>query len=199
MSLHSLIANESSIQVEGDQHQEGLNKKVVMTMDRKQNRKKSFSCSSLICQSVGLLLVVGIVPASSYAQNDNRVVGPKTHASAISTTAKSESTVSGTIQQVTSQHGSKQLVIEGGKGAVTADLGPYASNAAKSLKAGDHVEISGWMRTSSNGSNVFIARQITAGERQVVIRNSAGMPVHPVPATSNKSQRVGTGFTGGAR
>ena len=171
-----------------------------MTMDRKQNRKKSSGCSRLVCQTLGLVLLAGIVPASTYAQNGNRVVGPQPRASAISsTTAKTESTVSGTIQQVTSQHGSKQLVIEGGKGAVTADLGPYASNAAKNLKAGDHVEVSGWMRSSSNGSNVFIARQITAGERQVVIRNAAGMPVHPVPTTSNKLQRVGTGFTGGAR
>jgi hypothetical protein len=173
----------------------GAERKVVMKQANTQTGKRKSSHASLICRTLGLVLLAGIVPASSFAQTENRVVGPKPHGAAISTTAKTESTVSGTIQQVTSQHGSQQLVIEGGKGAVTADLGPYA---AKGYKAGDHIEVSGWMRTT-NGNNVLLARQITTGERQVVVRNSNGMPVHPVPATSKKAQRVGTGFAGGAR
>jgi hypothetical protein len=171
-----------------------------MTQVNSQGQKKKFPHASLLCQTLGLLLLAGIVPVSSRAQNANQVVGPKPRAAATtSTTSKTESKVSGTIQQIVSKHGSLQLVIEGKDGAVTADLGPFAGNAAKSLSAGDRVEISGWTSTSSNGSSLFIAREITAGERQVVIRNSAGMPVHPVPATSTKPQRVGTGFTGGAR
>jgi hypothetical protein len=166
-----------------------------MNQANTQTRKRKSSQAILICQTLGLALLASIVPASSYAQTQNRVIGPKPHGAAISTTAKTESTVSGTVQQVTSQHGSQQLVIEGGKGAVTADIGPYA---AKGFKAGDHVEISGWMRTT-NGNDVLLARQITAGERKTVIRNSAGMPVHSVPATSNKAQRVGNGFAGGAQ
>ena len=97
-------------------------------------------------------------------------MAPQAHPWATSTTAKTETEVSGTIQQVTAKHGATQVVIEGSKGTVTADLGPYASNTAKSLSAGDHIEIAGWTR-SSNGNEVLIARQITAGERQIVIRN----------------------------
>jgi hypothetical protein len=152
----------------------------------------------LICQTLGLLLLASIVPASSRAQNATRLVAPQAHPWATSTTAKTETEVSGTIQQVTAKHGATQVVIEGSKGTVTADLGPYASNTAKSLSAGDHIEIAGWTR-SSNGNEVLIARQITAGERQIVIRNEHAVPVRPVPATSTKSQRVGASFTGGAR
>jgi hypothetical protein len=170
-----------------------------MTQVNTYGEKRKFLYGSLICQSLGLLLLAGIVPASSMAQSANQVVGPKPQASATaSTTSKTESTVSGTIQEVVSKHGSLRFVIDGAKGAVTADLGPFAGNAAKSFSAGDRVEVTGWER-SSNSGNIFLVRQINAGERQIVIRNAAGMPVHPVPATSTKPQRVGTGFTGGAR
>jgi hypothetical protein len=169
-----------------------------MTQANTQTKKKKASRGSLICQSLGLLLLVGIVPVSSRAQNAARVAGPQAHPWAESTIAKTETKVSGTIQQVTSKHGATQLVIEGSNGAVTADLGPYASGTAKSLSAGDHVEIAGWTRTS-NGSEVFIARQVTAGERQIVVRNQHGIPLHPAPAASTKPQRVGASFTGGAR
>jgi hypothetical protein len=163
---------------------------------RIKNRKASQG--SLICQALGLLLFASIVPASSRAQNAARVVAPQSHPWAASATAKTETKINGTIQQVTSKHGATQLVVEGSNGTVTADLGPYASGTAKSLSAGDHIEIAGWSRTT-NGSNVLVARQVIAGERQIVIRNQHGIPVHPAPATSTKPQRVGASFTGGAR
>jgi len=163
-----------------------------MTKKKKQNRKSR--ASGWICASLGSLLLAGVVPVASRAQNSPRVVAPQAHPWANNTTAKNETKVSGTIQQVISQHGSSQIVIEGANGAVTADLGPAARNAARSFSAGDRVEIAGWMRT-----DVLVARQITASERQVVIRNQHGMLVHPVPATSTKPQRVGASFTGGAR
>jgi hypothetical protein len=167
-------------------------------MTNTDTQKRKLCSASLICRSLGLLLLAGIVPASSWAQNAARVAAPQAHPWAASTTAKTETKISGTIQQVTSKHGATQLVIDGSKGAVTADLGPYASNAAKSLSAGDHIEIAGWTR-SSNGNEVLVARQVTAGERQIVIRNEHGIPVRPVPAKSTKPQRVGASFTGGAQ
>jgi hypothetical protein len=169
-----------------------------MTQATTQIEKKKTSQGSLICQTLGLLLLASIVPASSRAQNAPRVAAPQAHPWAANTTAKTETKVSGTIQQVSSKHGATQLVVESSNGAVTADLGPYASGTAKCLSAGDHIEIAGWTRTS-NGNNVMVARQVTAGERQIVIRNEHGIPVHPAPATSTKPQRVGASFTGGAR
>jgi hypothetical protein len=172
-----------------------------MTQANTQNEKKKASQGSLIFQTLGLLLLASIVPASSLAQNAPHVVGPQAHPWAASTTAKTETKISGTIQEVTSKHGVTQLVVNGANGAngaVTADLGPYAGGAAKSFSPGDHVEITGWTRTS-NGNNTLVARQITAGERQVVIRNEHGIPVRPAPTTSTKPQRVGASFTGGAR
>ena len=169
-----------------------------MTQANTQNEKKNTLQGRLIFQTLGLLLLASIVPASSRAQNAPRVVGPQAHPWATSTTAKTETKVSGTIQEVTSKHGVTQLVVNGANGAVTADLGPYAGGAAKSFSPGDHVEIAGWTRTP-NGNNTLVARQITAGERQVVIRNEHGFAVRPTPATSTKPQRVGASFTGGAR
>jgi hypothetical protein len=169
-----------------------------MTQANTQTKTKKASQGSFIFQTLGLLLLASIVPVSSRAQSETRVTAPQAHPWATSTTAKTESKVSGTIQQVTSKHGATQLIVEGSNGAVTADLGPYASGTAKSLSAGDHIEIAGWTRTL-NGSNVLVARQITAGERQIVIRNEHGIAVHPAPATSTKPQRVGASFTGGAR
>jgi hypothetical protein len=169
-----------------------------MTQTNKRNENKKASQGSLIFQTLGLLLLASIVPASSRAQSAPRVAAPQAHPWASSTTAKTETKVSGTIQEVTSKHGATQLVINGANGAVTADLGPYASNTAKSFSNGDHVEIAGWTRMT-NGNNTLVARQITAGERQVVIRNEHGIAVRPAPATSTKPQRVGASFTGGAR
>jgi hypothetical protein len=198
-ALQSLTANESSIQVKGDQRPEALTgKKVDMTQANIQTKKKKAPQGRFAFQTLGLLLLASIVPASSRAQSETRLAAPQAHPWATSTTAKTETKVSGTIQQVTSKHGATQLVIEGSNGAVMADLGPYASGTAKSLSAGDHIEIAGWTRTS-NGNNVLVVRQVTAGERQIVIRNAHGIPVHPVPATSTKPQRVGASFTGGAR
>jgi hypothetical protein len=170
--------------------------KVVMTQAKKQKRKLPHR--NLICQSLGMMLLAGVLPVSSRAQSGARVAAPHAHPWAASTTAKTETKVSGAIQQVTSKHGATQVVIEGSKGTVTADLGPYASDTAKSLSAGEQVEIAGWTR-SSNGTNVLIARQVTAGERQIVIRNEHGFAIRRAPATSTKPQRVGASFTGGAR
>jgi hypothetical protein len=169
-----------------------------MTQANTRNEKKKASQGSFVFQTLGLLLLASIVPVSSRAQNAPRVVAPQAHPWAASTTAKTETKVSGTIQEVTSKHGMTQLVVSGANGAVIADLGPYAGGAAKSFSPGDHVEIAGWTRTS-NGNNTLVARQITAGERQVVIRNEHGFAVRPAPATSSKPQRVGALFTGGAR
>jgi hypothetical protein len=169
-----------------------------MTQANTRTKKRKASQGRLIFQTLGLLLLASIVPTSSRAQNAARAVTPQEHPWAASTTAKTETKVSGTIQQVTSKRGATQLVVEGSNGAVTADLGPYASGTAKSLSAGDHIEIAGWTRTT-NGNNVLVARQITAGERQIVIRNEHGIAVRPAPATSTKPQRVGASFTGGAR
>jgi hypothetical protein len=173
-------------------------KKVVMRQANTQTETKKASPGSLICQTLGLLLLASVVPVSTQAQNATRVAAPQAHPWANSTTAKTETRVSGTIQQVTSKHGATQVVIEGSDGAVTADLGPYASGTAKSLSAGDHIDIAGWTRTS-NGNNVLVARQVTAGERQIVIRNEHGILIHPAPETSANKQRLGASFTGGAR
>jgi ATP:corrinoid adenosyltransferase len=142
------------------------------------------------------LPITGVVAA--HAQSAKRLVAPKAHPWATSTTSNTETKVSGTIQEVTSQHGVTQIVVSGGNGAVTADVGPAAGKAAKSFEAGDRVEIAGWMRTT-DGKNILLARQITAGERQVVIRNQHGILVHPATAKNNKPQRVGAAFAGGAR
>jgi hypothetical protein len=163
-------------------------------MDRTKNRNGKSRYKNLVRGSVGLLLLAGIVATGTRAQNATRVVGPKTHPLATSTVAKTETKVSGTIQQISSQHGVTHLVIDGTNGAVTADLGPASGKAAKSFGPGDHVEVSGWMRTT-NGKNTLVTRQIAAGNRQVVVRNQQGILVQP----STKAQTPVKSVAGGAR
>jgi hypothetical protein len=169
-----------------------------MTMDKKQNDKRNWNYSKLICRSLGVLLLAGTVPANTRAQNATRVVAPQAHPWAANTTATTETKVNGTIREISSQHGVSQMVIDGGNGVVTADLGPSARNAAKSFGAGDRVEIAGWMRTS-NGKNTLVARQITAGERQIVIRNERGILVSAAATSSKNVQRGAASVEGGAR
>jgi hypothetical protein len=172
--------------------------KVVTTMDRTQKKNRNFKYGNLICRSLGVLLLAGIVPAYTRAQNATRVVAPQAHPWATSTTATTQTKVSGTIREISSQHGVTQMVIDGGNGTITADLGPSARSAAKSFGAGDRVEIAGWMR-NSNGKNTLVARQITAGERQVVIRNERGILVSAAATSSKKTQRGAAAVEGGAR
>lgn len=165
---------------------------------QKQNTCVKLSCRSLVCQSLGLLLLVCIAPVHTHAQKTARLVAPKAHPWATSTTSKTETKVSGTVQEVTSKHGLGRIVVSGADGLVTADLGPTARGTAKAIAAGDHVEIAGWMR-NTNGKNILFARQINAGDRQVVIRNKHGILIHPARATGNRPQRVGASLSGGAR
>lgn len=169
-----------------------------MTTDKKQNEKRNWDYSKLICRSLGVLLLVGIVPACTRAQSATRVVAPQARPWATNTTATTQAKVGGTIREISSQHGVSQMVIDGGNGTVTADLGPSARNAAKSFGPGDRVEIAGWMR-NSNGKNTLVARQITAGERQVVIRNERGILVSAAATSSKKAQRGAASVEGGAR
>ena len=168
-----------------------------MANEQKQNMKRSLHHGNWIWQSLGLLVLAGIVPAGVRAQSANRVVAPQAHPWAANATAKTETKVSGTVQQISSQHGISQMHIDGANGSVTADLGSAAGNAAKSFSPGDRVEISGWMHTA-NGRNVLIAREITAGERQIVIRNKSGILVHSATEKSHASKSVAAGTTGGA-
>jgi hypothetical protein len=171
-----------------------LKGRVSMTTEKTQYRCGKLSCRRLVCKSLGLVLLAGFAAVHADAQNAKRVVAPKAHPWVTSTTAKTESKISGTIQQISSQHGVTHFVIDGTNGAVTADLGPASGKAAKSFGPGDRVEIAGWMRTT-NGKNTLVARQITAGGRQVVVRNQQGILVHP----STKSHTPVKSVAGGAR
>jgi hypothetical protein len=92
-------------------------------------------------------------------------------------------TLAGTVQQVTTARTSGapvglQLVAEGPQGAFTASLGFALSDQVRqALSAGTPVQISGVMETL-NGKSYLLARRLTVGGEQVIIRNDHGFLVH---------------------
>jgi hypothetical protein len=92
-------------------------------------------------------------------------------------------TLAGTVQQVITARtlGAPlgiQLVAEGSQGAFTASLGFALSDQARqALSPGTPVQISGVMETI-NGKSYLLARKLTVGGEQVIIRNDHGFLVH---------------------
>lgn len=93
-------------------------------------------------------------------------------------------TVAGTIQQLITTHTSgaplgAQLVVDGPQGSFTANLGlNLRAEVQKSLSQGAPVQISGFMK-AIDGKQFLMARTLTIADKQIVIRNENGVPVHP--------------------
>ena len=105
-----------------------------------------------------------------------------------------EVTVEGTVEEVVthpaagSAVGIHLLVLSEGK-IVDAHLGPYLSAANReALVAGQPVQIIG-VSANSHGQNLFLARQLIIGERQVAIRNERGFLLRPVQRRAAQASR----------
>jgi hypothetical protein len=91
--------------------------------------------------------------------------------------------VSGTVQQLVKTHvpgapAGVQLLVAAPQGAVTASLGPNLSRTAlQSMSKGAAIQISGGMQTI-NGNEYLLARNITIGGNQIIVRNEHGFLTH---------------------
>jgi hypothetical protein len=92
-------------------------------------------------------------------------------------------TVSGTVQQLVKTHvpgapAGVQLLIASPQGAVTASLGPNLSRTLlQSMSKGAAIRISGGMQTI-NGKEYLLARNLTIGGDQIIVRNEHGFLTH---------------------
>jgi hypothetical protein len=78
-----------------------------------------------------------------------------------------------------------QVVVDGPQGPFTASLGPnLRREVQQSLSSGTQVQISGTMQAIA-GQNYLLARKLTVGGKQIVIRNEYGFLVH---ASSRSSE-----------
>jgi len=97
-----------------------------------------------------------------------------------------EMTVEGKVQEIIthpaggSAVGIHLLISSEGK-TIDAHLGPFlAPENREALALGEAVKMVG-VNASHQGQNLFLVRQLTIGERQVIIRNQRGFLVREVP------------------
>jgi DNA polymerase III alpha subunit len=95
---------------------------------------------------------------------------------------KTETVITGTVQQVTQQTGKRgwngtHLTVQTDSGAIRVHLGPsnYLAKQQFSFGAGDQLSITG-SKVTMQGTEVLIAREIKKGDKTLVLRNAQGIP-----------------------
>ena len=128
---------------------------------------------------VGLLFAISSIPlgAQVTSKSDAR------HSFGPSYDAARETTLSGTIQEVVTQHqagypAGVHLLVVGPQGVVDTHIGPFLNKqTVAALQTGASVQVIG-APVSLHGKNYFLARQFTVGGRTVRVRNERGFLVH---------------------
>lgn len=123
-----------------------------------------------------LLLVTAILASAQGGAPGTRNYDPKT-----------ETTVSGTVQQVQQHPGQRggtgtDLVIQTQHGAVNVYLGPTAflSQQGFAFAKGDTLEVTG-SKVTRNGQEGIIAREVKQSGETLVLRDANGKPVWSGP------------------
>jgi hypothetical protein len=150
-----------------------------------------------------MFLLCGIVTGTASAQDGN---SPQSSTAAtgwnVKHSASSEITVTGTIQQVTSEHtpggpGGLHLFVNGPQGVLDTSVGPHLTeDVQRALSTGQQVQVVGVIQTI-NGRNYLLARQLILAGRQIPIRNENGFFIHAQPPAGNRSQRSQSEPNGG--
>jgi hypothetical protein len=128
----------------------------------------------------GLLYAVLAIPTGAQAT-------PESHAGrgfSPAYDAAHETTLTGTIQEVVTQHiaGSPpgmHLLVAGPEGVVDTHVGPFLSQEMKeALHTGTPVQIVGSMM-QLHGKGYFLARELSIGSHTITIRSARGFLVYP--------------------
>jgi hypothetical protein len=107
--------------------------------------------------------------------------------------AAHEITVNGTIQTVVTRHtkgspAGMHLMVMGPQGVVDAHVGPFLNKANReALQEGAAVRIVGAM-SSQHGKSYLLARELTVGNRTIMVRSTHGT-LAPMPAASKAHSR----------
>jgi hypothetical protein len=146
--------------------------------NRKRSQRRGF------ISAFYLLLLCMLTHSLASTAEQTRVQSPSTQfgPTALDKPAQ-DITVSGTVQQLVKTHvpgapAGVQLLIASSQGAVTASLGSNLSRTVlQSMSKGAAVQISGGMQTI-NGNEYLLARNLTIGGNQIIVRNEHGFLTH---------------------
>ncbi|HLW88749.1 MAG TPA: hypothetical protein VKR57_09655 [Terriglobales bacterium] len=128
---------------------------------------------------VGLLFAISSIPLGAQVtakSGAGRSFGP-------SYDAARETTISGPIQEVVTQHqagypAGLHLLVAGPQGVVDIHVGPFLNKETiADFRTGASVQVIG-AALSLHGKNYFLARQLTAGGRTITVRSERGFLVH---------------------
>jgi len=126
-----------------------------------------------------LLLITALAVTAALAQTPGKGPGP-----GFQYDQSTETTISGTIEQISTVdamcHAGTHAVVKTDKGNVDVGLGPtqFLTDQKLELKKGDKVEVIGAKAHTQKGE-VFVARQITSGDKTVTLRDAQGVPAWP--------------------
>jgi hypothetical protein len=126
-----------------------------------------------------ILIIAALAVATALAQAPGKGPGP-----GFQYDPSTETTISGTIEQINTVdamcHAGTHVVIKTDKGNVDVGLGPtqFLTDQKLELKKGDTIKVIGAKANTKKGE-VFIARQITSGEKTVTLRDTKGVPAWP--------------------
>ena len=126
-----------------------------------------------------LLLITALAVTAALAQKPGQGPGP-----GYQYDPSTETTISGTIEQINhvdaTCHGGTHVVVKTDAGNVDVGLGPtqFLTDQKLELKKGDKVEVIGAKAHTQKGE-VFVARQITSGDKTITLRDATGVPAWP--------------------
>jgi hypothetical protein len=112
-----------------------------------------------------------------FAQGPGKGQGPRYNPAA-------EVTLSGTIDDIKTMdsmcHTGTHLILKTDKGNIEVALGPsqFLNDQKFELKKGDQIQVVG-AKTNTRNGEMFVARQITSGGKNLTLRDGQGVPVWP--------------------
>ncbi|MGZ4874379.1 MAG: hypothetical protein ACXV5R_04330 [Candidatus Angelobacter sp.] len=130
-------------------------------------------------KSKSLLLLLALVATFALAQTRGKGQGPMPRYD-----PSTEATITGTIEEIqtldTMCQSGTHVTVKTDKGNTEVALGPteFLADQKLELKKGDQVQIVGAKANTRRGE-MFMARQITSGDKTVTLRDDKGMPSWP--------------------
>jgi len=131
----------------------------------------------MIKRNIYFLLAWIMITTVVFAQGRGRGQGPRYDASA-------EATFSGTVQEIKTLdamcHSSTHIILKTEQGNTEVALGPskFLADQKLQLSKNDQVQVVG-AKVNTRRGEMFVARQITAGGKELTLRNGNGVPVWP--------------------
>lgn len=127
-----------------------------------------------------VLIVVALAVATAMAQKG----GGMGRGPGFKYDPSTETKLTGTIEQINTVDSmckaGTHLTLKTDTGNMEIAVGPsqFLKDQALQLKKGDRVEVTGAKATTRRGE-MFIARQITAGDKTITLRDDKGIPAWP--------------------